>query len=176
MPAKLVDGQPVGPATPRKRTPKPPSEPSAPHETTLESVQDEVGELRASIEVMNEDLLQKLADFGKAMALVREGDDKAARGTNAQLLETLTKLSERVALQADRSDALLAALAICDRLPSKRFDQLLSEFRALARKREPEPSAKSDVKPPPVWLVWSLWIAGTVIVCLAMVGAYALVR
>ena len=55
MPAKLVDGQPVGPATPRKRTPKPPSEPSAPRETTLESVQDEVGELRASIEVMNED-------------------------------------------------------------------------------------------------------------------------
>lgn len=173
MPAKLVDGQPVGPATPRKRTPKPPPEP---REASLESVMDEVGELRASLEVLNEDIVQKLADFGKAMVLVREGDDKSARGTNDKLLETFTKLSERVALQADRSDALLAALAICDRLPSKRFDQLLREFRTLASKYAAESVPKPDAKPMPLWLFCTVWFVGVLVTCLAMVGAYAIVR
>jgi hypothetical protein len=164
---------------PRKRAPKPKTQDDVIRPATSADLSPDadmatrIDRLQDSIDVLNDDMSNGFDNFGKAVAVVLEGQGKNAASGNAQLIAMLTRMSERVDLQCDRFDALLAALAICDRLPSRRFDQLMREVRKMAAKlseEQPKPAAK----PVAEWLVWTLWIGGMVLFALAMVGIFAL--
>lgn len=174
MPAKSTEPE----QGPRKRAPRPklddgPDDDSQPESRALKDLRAEVERLRDSVEVYNEDVVQKISDFAKAVSLVSEGDAKDGEASSTRLLATMTRVANRVDTQCARFDALLAALAICDRLPSKRFDRLMREVRLLAAKELAE-APKSDAKPTPQWLVWTCWCGGMVLLVFALVGVFAL--
>lgn len=135
------------------------------------SLSDEVGELRASVDVLTEDVLQSIGDVSKNTALLSEGSRTAVKSVQDQV----AKIAGRVEVQCERFDALLAALAICDRIPSRNFHRLMREVRVLAAKLDAKPVQK-PADPMPEWQVWALWIVGSLVVALALFGVWALVR
>jgi hypothetical protein len=175
MPAKLdIDGTPE--QAPRKRGPKPRVESvpvrKEPDDLTLGDVFEKVDDLRASVEVMGEDVLQRLADNAKAAALVSEDDDKTSAATMAQLITVNTQLRDAIHTMVQRYDVSTSLLVGCDRISRQRYDRMTKELSAVIAKHLAE-EAKPVVKEPlPTWQVYTAWCVGALVSCLALFGLY----
>lgn len=144
-------------------------------EQRLDSLKDELGEVRASIEVLNEDMVGRMEDVAKVSALSVRDTSKDSASAFTKLNESILRLTERAELRDQRFDALLAVLAFCDRVPRRRFDTLLSELRTLAEKPDQAATAAGS-KPLPAWQLVGLWLVGSVVFVLAFIGLLDVLR